>query len=183
MGGAQTQFSTKLSHFPQVKGPQASWPGFMEFVLPAIWSLKAIQSGLRDHTTGVHSPGPDGPLCGQQEEPDRPRSPRKHSRGLSFVTSSCRSSARPEGKRKEEAWCGQWAHRTRPRTSPPIPWGHPQAGSRVLQWGGLRTLRDTSPNAAEPGRFLEDKGTQGQAGAAAAVCVRSILGLVSQRLR
>lgn len=41
----------------------------------------------------------------------------------------------------------------------------------------------TSPNAAEPGRCLEVKGTQGQAGAEAAVCVRSILGLASQGLR
>lgn len=67
-----------------------------------------------------------------------------------------------------------------PAHGPPIPRGDPQAVSRVLEWGGLRTLRGTSPNATEPGRCLEDKGTQGQAGAEAAVCVRSILGLVSQ---
>lgn len=117
MGGAQTQFSTKLSPFPQVAGPQAPWPGFMEFLLPAVWSLKAIQSGLRDHTTGVHSSGPEGSLCGQQEEPDPPG---KHSQGLCFVTSSCSSRASPEGNREEEAWGGQWAHRTRLRTGPPF---------------------------------------------------------------
>lgn len=183
MGGAQTQFSTKLSHFPQVKGPQASWPGFMEFLLPAIWSLKAIQSGLRDHTTGVHSPGLDGPLCGQQEEPDRPPIAPLTFSGIilcNFLVSLQRQ-ARGEEERGSVGW--SVGTQDAPAHPPPIPWGHPRAGSRVLQWGGLRTLRDTSPNAAEPGRFLEDKGTQGQAGAAAAVCVRSILGLVSQRLR
>lgn len=163
MGRVQTQFSTELGHFPQVAGPQAPWPGYMEFLLPAVWSLKAIQSGPRDHTTGVHSSGPEGPLCGQQEEPDPPR---KHSQGLSFVTSSCRPSARPEGNREEEAWGGQWAHRTRLRTPPPIPWGHPQAVSKVLQWRGLRALGDTShprmqPNQDVAWKLRALKGRQG----------------------
>lgn len=49
---------------------------------------------------------------------------------------------------------------------PPIPWGHPGAVSRVLQWGGLRALRDTShplmqPNQDAAWKLRALKGRQG----------------------
>lgn len=161
-----------LSHFPPVVGPQAPWLGFMEFLLPAVWSLKATQSGLRDHRTERSrrvSLWPTG----------RTGSARQTFSGIILCNFLGWPQSQPRGEQGRGSGGGQWARRTRLRTGPPFHGATPRQ-CRVLRWGGLRALRDTSPNAADPGRCLENKGTQGRAGAKAAVCVRSILGLVSR---
>lgn len=179
MGGAQTQFSTELGHFHQVAGPQTPWPGYMEFLLPAAWSLKAIQSGPGDHTTG-------GSLLRARRAPLWPTG-RTGSTPQTFSgIILCNFLVSPQRQARGEQGRGSvgWSVGTQDAPAHPSPhsMGPPPGSVQSPSVGRAAgtTGHITSPNAAEPGRCLEVKGTQGQAGAEAAVCVRSHLGLASQ---